>query len=42
MELETLRKEGKEKTVKFRELMAQKLTNTNIRLLLDRLGWKYP
>ncbi len=37
-QLDALRKEGKEKTVKFRELMAQKLANTNTMLLLKRFG----
>lgn len=38
MELEKLRQEGKDKTVKFRELMAQKLANTNTIMLLERFG----
>ena len=37
-ELEALRQAGKSKTVQFRELLAQKLTNQNMKLLLER--WK--
>ena len=36
LRLEQLRGERKEKTVQFRELLAQKLTNSNLRLLLER------
>ncbi len=36
--LEQLRSQGREKTVQFRELLAQKLTNQNMKLLLER--WK--
>ena len=38
LRLEQLRGERKEKTVQFRELLAQKLTNQNMKLLLER--WK--
>ena len=34
--LAALREQGKDKTVQFRELLAQKLTNSNLRLLLER------
>ena len=34
--LEQLRGQGREKTVQFRELLAQKLTNQNMKLLLER------
>ena len=37
-ELEALRQAGKSKTVQFRELLAQKLSNANMLLLLER--WK--
>lgn len=36
--LEQLRSQGREKTVQFRELLAQKLSNANMLLLLER--WK--
>ena len=36
--LEQLRSQGREKTVQFREPLAQKLTNQNMKLLLER--WK--
>ena len=36
--LAQLREQGREKTVQFRELLAQKLTNQNMKLLLER--WK--
>ena len=36
--LEQLRSQGREKTVQVRELLAQKLTNQNMKLLLER--WK--
>ena len=36
--LDQLRSQGREKTVQFRELLAQKLTNQNMKLLLER--WK--
>ena len=35
-QLEQLRNQGREKTVQFRELLARKLTNTNLRLLLEQ------
>ncbi len=34
--LEELRNRGGEKTVQFRELLAQKLVNNNMKLLLER------
>ena len=34
--LAALREQGRDKTVQFRELLAQKLTNSNLRLLLER------
>ena len=34
--LAALLEQGKDKTVQFRELLAQKLTNSNLRLLLER------
>ena len=34
--LAALREQGKEKTVQFRELLAQKLNNQNMQLLLER------
>ena len=34
--LASLREQGRDKTVQFRELLAQKLTNSNLRLLLER------
>ena len=34
--LEELRNRGREKTVQFRELLAQKLVNNNMKLLLER------
>ena len=34
--LGTLREQGKEKTVQFRELLGQKLVNNNMILLLER------
>ena len=36
--LAALREQGKDKTVQFRELLAQKLSNANMLLLLER--WK--
>ena len=36
--LAALREQGRDKTVQFRELLAQKLTNANMLLLLER--WK--
>ena len=39
-ELETLRRQGKEKTVKFRETMAQKLINNHIIMFFERHGLK--
>ncbi len=39
-ELESLRLQGKEKTVKFREAMAQKLINNNIILFFESHGLK--
>lgn len=36
--LEQLRGQHREKTVQFRELMAQKLTNTSLLVLLERHG----
>lgn len=38
--LERLRGERREKTVQFRELMARKLTNTSMLLLLEQYGLK--
>lgn len=38
--LEDLRGRGKEKTVQFKELLAQKLVNNNMKLLLERYGLK--
>ena len=38
--LEDLRGRGKEKTVQFRELLAQKLVNNNMKFLLERYGLK--
>ena len=35
-QLEALRTQGKEKTVKFRELLAQKLANQSVKLTLER------
>jgi len=37
-QLEDLRSRGKEKTVQFRELLARKLVNGNMKLLLERYG----
>ncbi len=37
-QLEELRSRGKEKTVQFRELLARKLVNGNMKLLLERYG----
>ena len=34
--LAALREQGRDRTVQFRELLAQKLTNSNLRLLLER------
>ena len=34
--LAALREQGRDKIVQFRELLAQKLTNSNLRLLLER------
>jgi len=39
-ELETLRNEGKTKSVRFRELMVTKMTNTNIIDLFKTYGLK--
>ena len=36
--LAALREQGRDRTVQFRELLAQKLSNTNMLLLLER--WK--
>lgn len=40
VQLEALRAKGKDRTVQFRELMAQKLTDTSVLLLLERYGLK--
>jgi len=37
-ELEVLRREGKEKSVKFRELLGKKLLNNSILILLKQYG----
>lgn len=37
-ELEKLRSEGKEKSVRFKELMVKKLTNVNTMMLLKSYG----
>lgn len=36
LQLEELRAQGKEKTVKFRELLAQKLANQTVKMTLER------
>ena len=36
--LQELRSQGREKTVQFRELLAQKLVNQNLCLLMERYG----
>ena len=38
--LEQLRSQGREKTVQFRELLAQKLVNSSLIQLLERKGLK--
>ena len=38
--MEDLRGRGKEKTVQFKELLAQKLVNNNMRFRLERYGLK--
>ena len=40
LRLEQLRGERKEKTVQFRELLAQKLVNNNVQMLLERYKLK--
>jgi hypothetical protein len=37
-EMEKLRQEGKERTVKFKQLLANKLTNNNILILFETYG----
>ncbi|MCL2048604.1 MAG: hypothetical protein FWG87_07730 [Defluviitaleaceae bacterium] len=39
-DLEALRMQGKEKTVKFKEAMAQKLINSHIMMFFERYGVK--
>jgi len=39
-DLETLRAQGKEKTVTYKETMAQKLINNNIAMFFERFGLK--
>ena len=39
-ELENLRTQGKEKTVRFKETMAQKLINNSIEMFFDKHGLK--
>ena len=41
-ELQALREAGKEKTVKFRELMAKKLTDRSLLLRLEEAGLAEP
>ena len=36
--LEELRVQGKEKTVQFKELLARKLVNNNLRMAMERYG----
>ncbi|MDY3905463.1 MAG: hypothetical protein SOZ47_01525 [Lawsonibacter sp.] len=38
--LEELRSRGKDRTVQFKELLARKLVNNNMKLLLERYGIK--
>ena len=38
--LEDLRSRGKDRTVQFKELLARKLVNNNMKLLLERYGIK--
>ena len=41
LELEELRKQGKEKTVKYKETVTKKLINTNIIMFFERYGINY-
>ncbi len=41
-QLDKLRKEGKEKSVTFKQLLARKLTNSNMLALLESHGIKTP
>ena len=40
MELENMRMQGKEKTVRYKETVAQKLINNNIIMFFERHGFK--
>ena len=37
-DLETLREQGKEKTVRYKEMMAQKLINNHIAMFFEKYG----
>ena len=41
VDLENMRMQGKEKTVRYKETMAQKLINNNIILFFEKYGLKY-